>query len=121
VIIYELIYVLFCIPFAFLNKEWIDKDKKILHGWNGLLHIATAGIAWYLYGWIGFIVILCNTNVVFNIALNFFRGKPFDYVPIKPKSIIDKVERKIFGDDGILPKIIYGLTSIALNILYYVI
>ncbi len=118
-IIYQLLYTLSCVPFAWLNARWIEKGKRILHAWNGLLHLVAAGVGWWLYSWEVALIILCNARVVFDTSLNLFRGLPWDYVPLNPKSITDKVERFLFGSNYWVPKLIYALTSIGLNILYY--
>jgi hypothetical protein len=51
--------------------------------------------------------------------LNKFRGLEFDYVPIKPKSIVDKLERKIFDEDGVAPKIVYAFFALGLNLIHF--
>ncbi|HRP30428.1 MAG TPA: hypothetical protein PKV73_00985 [Agriterribacter sp.] len=119
-LIYQILYAAFCIWFAYQNKKWIAKDKKILHGWNGLIHIAAALVAWWLFNWCMFIIILCEARIVFDVSLNKFRGLEFDYVPIKPKSIVDRMERKIFGEDGVSPKIVYAFFALGFNVIYFV-
>lgn len=118
-ILYQILYMLICIPFAYLNKEWIDKGKKILHGYNGLLHLIAASVGWWAWSWEVFIVVLLDARIVFDITLNKFRGLEFDYVPLKPKSIVDKIEQKIFGDDGVTPKIVYAFFTLGLNVIYF--
>ena len=119
-ILYQILYAGICILFAWFNKEWIAKDKRIKHGWNGLLHLLFAGVGFWLFDWTAIFIILCNGRVVFDMALNRFRGLEFDYVTKSPKSIIDKIERKIFGDDGASPKIVYAFISIGLNVIYFI-
>lgn len=115
----EIIYCFVCIFFAYLNYQWIKKGKRIKHFYNGALHVIVASFAWYIYQWPCFFIILCNANVVFNISLNWMRGLAIDYIPLKPKSIVDKVERWLFGNDGLLPKIIYLFSSAILNWCYF--
>jgi hypothetical protein len=57
--------------------------------------------------------------VVFDTSLNSLRGLPLDYVAQKPKSIIDQIEKKVFGKNGILPKMVYLLIAITFTIISY--
>lgn len=119
-ILYEIIYGLFCIFFAGINNEWIQDGKKIKHGLNGLLHASAAGIGWIFWGWPVAVIILCNTRVVFDISLNLFRGLPVDYVPAKPLSIVDKIEKWMFKGNGLLPKLVYLFVSAVCHVIYFV-
>ena len=101
-----LLYIIPCIFLAWLNAKWIYEGKKIKHFWNGLIHVTVAGV-FILYHWWHFFTILLIARLYFDIALNFFRGLPLDYVSPAPKSIVDKLEKKIFKNDGITPKILY--------------
>ncbi len=94
--------------FAWLNYYLIEvKDYKIKHFWNGLIHIAMAIAGVYFWGWQIGVSILFVARLVFDTALNLFRKKGIDYVSPRPASIVDKIEKKIFGQDGITPKILY--------------
>lgn len=119
-IIYQILYAAICIMFAYLNTGWIKDGKKIEHAWNGLLHIVFAAAAYWAFDWEAIIISLLNGRVVFDLALNKFRGLELDYVSKSPKSIIDRIERKIFGDDGVLPKIVYVFISIVFNVIYFI-
>lgn len=114
--IYYLItyYALFCIGFAYLNARWILNDKKIKHGLNGAIHLILAiGIA-YLTKWYHFFTVVLMARVLFDWSLNLFRHLSLSYVPLNPKSIMDKIEKKLFGNDGITPKLVYILLIIIL-------
>jgi hypothetical protein len=113
----EIIYGLWCVLFAYINAQWIKDGKRIQHGWNGALHLLIAGIAFVLFGWAAGLILLLNTRVIFDTTLNYFRGLPLGYVSLKPKSIIDKLEKFVFGTDGITPKIIYVVISVVLHII----
>jgi hypothetical protein len=117
--LYEILYGLFSIFFAWVNAEWIRRGKKVLHGWNGLLHIAVASVGWWLYAWPVFFLILCNVRIIFDPALNLMRGKRINYVSPNPKSIVDKLEKKLFGLDFYTPRLIYILISIICNCVYF--
>ena len=56
-------------------------------------------------------------RVAFDWMLNVFRKLPLDYTPKKPKAITDKIEIFIFGNDGFLPKAVYILIAVVINIL----
>jgi hypothetical protein len=101
--------------FAALNARWIEKGKRILHGWNGAIHFTAASIGAIIWGWEMFFIILCNTNIVFNTALNIFRGLPYHYVSSNPKSIVDKAERWAFGNSYWYPRVIYFVISVICN------
>ncbi len=109
-----LLYGLFCIWFAWLNAKWIKAEKRIYHGWNGLLHLAAAGLIFYFFGWKYGVATLFVTRLIFDTSLNLFRDLPIDYVPVAPKSIVDKVEKFIFKSNGLLPKILYLLIIVIL-------
>ncbi len=119
-IVFEIIYIAFVILLAVANAITIKEKKYPSHLLNAILHISAA-IATAIIWWIpGFIIILCNTNVVFSISLNLFRGERINYISPDPKSWIDKLEKKLFGNDFYTPKVIYILVSITLNVLYLV-
>lgn len=111
---------LICVLFAYINKGWIDKGRKVLHAYNGLLHLVAAGVAYWAWSWELSLIVLFEARIVFDIALNKMRGLEFDYVTPDPKSIIDKVEQKIFGDDGVTPKIVYAFFALGLNVIYFI-
>jgi len=102
-----LLYILPCVFLAMLNAKWIKDGKKIKHFWNGLIHVTVSVIFGWQYHWWHFFTILLIARVSFDWPLNLFRGLPLGYVSPKPKSIMDRAEKAIFGLNGILPKIIY--------------
>lgn len=120
-LLYELGYIVFCILFANLNAYLIKREKKIYHGLNGAIHIVAAVISAILFWWASAIIILCNARVFFDSLLSVFRGLPLDYVSQKPKSLVDKGEKWIFGNDGWTPKILYIVISLTINVIYFVI
>lgn len=120
-IIIEIIYAFACVAFAGLNARWIQQAKRIKHFWNGLLHIAVAaGAALFLKAWEPAVIILCNSRIIFDLWLNIFRDDvPWDYVPSKPKSIVDQVEKFLFNKDFITPRILYALISVVCHAIYF--
>ena len=117
-VVFEILYLAFTILFAAINAMWIKEGKHINHTINGLIHLAAAVTAAFVWWIPAFVIILCNANVIFSISLNIFRGLPINYVSLNPESIIDKVERKIFGSDFYTPKIVYLIISLSLNAIY---
>lgn len=112
----SLFYIPFCILFAWLNAKWIAKDKKILHGINGGIHLVAAFLFAYYTEWYNFLTTLLIARLFFDVSLNLFRGLRINYVPLNPKSIVDKLEQKVFGKDGYLPKAIYLVLIISIFI-----
>lgn len=108
-------YIPFCIGLAWLNYYLIEvKNKRIYHAINGAIHILTAVAGWYFFSWQVGLAILFVARLFFDVSLNLFRGKAIDYVSPAPKSVIDRIEKKIFKQDGITPKIIYTVCLIVL-------
>lgn len=129
-----LLYGVFCIGFAWLNARWIKQNKHIYHGLNGAAHLTIIiGCGVFLSPLLAF-AMLFEARLVFDTALNLFRGYPLGYVPGKPKSIADKVEKVVFEPlfrllwkryrmsyafiVGILPKLIYAILFTTLLIIY---
>lgn len=110
-----ILYGLFCIGLAWINAKLIAKGRRIYHGLNGGLHLVVAGLFLYYAGAVSAITALLVARVAFDWSLNLFRGLPIDYVPKKPKSWVDKIEKVVFLENGILPKIIYIFFIIMLN------
>jgi uncharacterized membrane-anchored protein YitT (DUF2179 family) len=106
-------YFLFCILLAYINYRVIKKGLRVYHSLNGLCH-AVAFILFTLFVNIQTALAgLFMARVVFDVCLNKFRGLPIDYVPQKPKSIIDQLEKKVFKD-GLTPKLVYVLVMAAI-------
>jgi hypothetical protein len=114
-IIYQILNALLCGGMAAIDADRIESGKKINHWVNGLVHIAVSTGAFFVFDWKIALAILFQSRVVFDVALNLFRGLPIDYISAKPASLIDRMEKKVFGSNGILPKIIYLTISIILN------
>jgi hypothetical protein len=89
---------------------------RVRHGINGFAHIAALYVMYDNFGWLPAIALFFAIRPIFDVALNLFRGLPVDYVTPKPKSIIDKLEQKAFGKNGLAPKAIYLITSLSINI-----
>ncbi len=117
-ILLQTIYVGWVVWFAFLNKKWIDDGWRIRHAVNGVAHLIAAFVAYLNFGWPIAIAILFIVATFFDGFLSMFRGLSFDYVSPKPMSIKDRIEKRIFGMNGILPKLIYLIVATLLNFYY---
>lgn len=121
-----LLYIPFCVFFAWLNAQWIAKGKKILHGINGSIHLFAAIIIGYSTKWQYGLAVLFITRLFFDVSLNLFRKLPVDYISPEVKAyknfwkavwkgkVVDYIEYKLFGNNGYLPKIIYALIIVIL-------
>lgn len=102
----SLAYAVICIVMAWINAYYIKKGRRIYHGVNGAVHlvlwIAVAAIA----GW-RVLVMPFIGRLVFDTSLNLFRGLKINYVSANPLSIVDRLEKAVFGLNGYAPKIIY--------------
>lgn len=116
-ILFQLLNVALCIFMAKMDAKTIQLGRYPKHWLNATIHVTMAVFGWLIFGWPIGLAVLFESNLAFNIALNTFRDLSIGYVPPKPTSLIDKLEKKIFGKNGLLPKIIYLVISIILNFL----
>lgn len=116
--IYELTYIMFCVALAWLNYKLIKGGIPIHHFWNALLHLSL-WITLYLISNELLLAIIFPFlgRLFFDTSLNVMRDgwRNIGYVPRYPKSIIDKLEKKAFGKNGIAPKITYAIIIVILN------
>jgi hypothetical protein len=117
----QIIYAAWCVFWAYANHRGITfANVWILHGINGLLH----GSIWYGMGlmagnWELLAVMPFIGKSFFDVPLSLFRGKPLNYIPENPRSILDKVEKKVFFNDAIFAKSFYVAAIASLNIYFY--
>lgn len=118
-----LLYIPFAIWFGRLNAIWaskVDWSKgiKILHGWNGLIHLTAAALVTWLDNWKSGVALLFITKIFFDLSYIYFhlpQRLPIDYQPKEPKAITDKIEI-FFIKNGLVAKIIYALIVVILLI-----
>ena len=120
-------YLLFVVILAWDNAKRIGKDKKIKHWLNAICHLSMAGIL-YSVDWRLSAALLFLVKLVFDTALNLFRGEGIDYISPDIKKITsfwmalrkgkfaDYIEYKIFGNNGYTPKIVYLIIAVCLLI-----
>jgi hypothetical protein len=113
-----LIYIIFCVGFAYVNYIWIEKDNKhINHGWNGLAHIVIiACLSHYFGNWWLSLALPFAGKIFFDMPLNLFRGKSPFYMTDAPKAISDKIENFVFRKNGIAAKTTYFIISFVITV-----
>lgn len=100
-----------------LDAYRIMRNKTIAHGINFGVYAVFCAILCWLARWnIGVITLFsisafCNRQFSFDIPLNLRRGLPWDYVSRAnpPKSILDRIEIRLFGYNGRAPFFVYGV------------
>ena len=103
---------------AHLVNTWVDwsKGRKIKHFWNGIVHCTFAAIVWIFADFKTALAIFPIARIFFNESYNFFHipRQSIGYTSLEPKSILDKIEQKLFNKDGITPLIIYAMIIVIL-------
>lgn len=99
----EAVLAILWVCMAAWQAHLIDKQRPIKHGWwaalSGLL-IAGACVWSRLNGWPLVLFAFaqgCGRLVVFNLLLNWLRRLSWDYESPTTGSIMDQLERKLFG------------------------
>jgi hypothetical protein len=95
----------------------ILKHKTIAHGINLTAYALFCALLCWLARWdMWQVVIFCvsafaQRQFTFDIPLNLRRGLQWDYVTKAdpPKSILDRIEIRIFGRNGRAPFLVYGV------------
>lgn len=103
----------------------ILRHKAIAHGINFIAYGAFTLVLYYFtnkpvltwsaFPYVDLIVFCCsaftNRQFTFDIPLNLRRGLQWDYVTKAdpPKSVLDRIEIRIFGRNGRAPFIMYGV------------
>jgi hypothetical protein len=113
----QLIFVAVNIAMAWWHAKLIKENRPIKHGWWGLAYVvAAAATSFISKDWILFILLLLIRKLVFDLSLNIFRGLPPFHISLTTTSIIDKLQRKLFGTNGALVAIVYGAVILLLNL-----
>lgn len=113
----ELVLIVLTIGMAYWHSRLIAAGRPILHGWwaalFAILVVGAVALLWArlnrvqvgLYAGAQFIGHL----VVFNIALNRFRGLSWTYISKTSTSIIDQAEIRLFGSKVWLLEFLLGV------------
>jgi hypothetical protein len=103
-----LLKILILILFFFINiglakydSIRIKKQKRIYHGINAAVYLVMMVVVFYfLRSYSFFIALLAERRIVFDTALNLFRGLRFDYISSSTTSIIDRVSYNFQAKHG---------------------
>lgn len=93
----------------------IMRNKTIAHAINFGAYTLFCALLCWLARWNAEVITLfcvsafCNRQLSFDIPLNIRRRLPWDYVTKAkpPKSILDRIEIRIFGYNGRAPVVVY--------------
>jgi hypothetical protein len=105
-----LIAVLFAvvnIAHAYHDSVRIKAHKRIHHGLNGIFYIIVIAPVLLSKDWFFIIGLLSLRRVVFDTALNLFRGLRYDYISPTTTSLIDKLSYRFQARFGYVPY--YGI------------
>lgn len=99
----------------------ILKGRKIAHAINfGVYTLFCALLCWLAHWNVGVITLFCvsafcNRQLSFDIPLNLRRGLKWDYVTKSkpPKSVLDRIEIRLFGYNGRAPVYMYAAIWVA--------
>lgn len=114
----QILFVLINIAMAYHHAKLIKRHRPIHHGlWGGgyLLAAAFTSLVICWNYWL-FAALLVLRVPVFNIALYLFRGLSPWYVPVRPKSVVDRVHGWIFRKESQLMYAAYCFAWAALNL-----
>lgn len=111
---------------AFWHSRLIKANRPIQHGWWAVVYMIPL-IAALIWQWddlacvghrVAFLfTCLIGRLIVFNISLNLFRGLPLDYTSATSTSVLDKIERRLFGARVWLAEVVLGVFFIFLQFL----
>jgi len=118
---FYLMNALVCIYLARHDAKAANEDRwyDISHPINEAVHILMSLLLLIAGNWWHFLAGLFESVIVFDTAMNLMRipkRSPF-YLPIKPKSLKDKIEKIVFFNSGLAAKIFY-LIAFILIIIY---
>ena len=89
----------------------ISRQQKIEHGTNALIYLALISPVIYVTQSLVFLIgLLALRRVVFDTALNLFRGLKHDYISATTTSIIDRLSYKFQEKFGYITY--YGIFTI---------
>ena len=107
------------------NNAWIDhKANAVLYAVCIILTIPFAALVGELnlifYAFLVPVLLLVR-KITFDISLNVFRGKPWDWISFSTTSKIDQFENKIFKNDGTFKYISYSVLLLSIIKIFLVI
>ena len=84
------LYIVLNLVLAKIDAWKISKGIHIEHGINTLVYCLLIAPTFY-FSWHYPVALLALRRIVFDTALNLFRGLPFDYISSTTTSIIDRI------------------------------
>ena len=119
-ILIQILFIAVNIGMAKIEADMIERNERIYHGLWMAGYISLTAITCFFYGnwWLTAHLFLVR-GVVFDIALNRFRGLATDYTSSKTSSFTDAPLLWIFGGDFFLQKIVFAALLITANLLLF--
>lgn len=118
-ILNQFIYILFTVWMAAHHAKLIEQHKRIYHGWWGVLAVAVAGLFWFINPWLVPVQVAWRA-LLFSPLLNLARQLPASYFPSTPKSIIDKIEIRLFKNNFKTRTVVYLTLLIIFEVILWV-
>jgi hypothetical protein len=110
-IILIVVYILINMALAKYDAYKIATNKKIKHGINALVYVILILPTFnFTKSWVYLIGLLALRRIVFDTALNLYRGLKHDYISATTTSIIDRLSYDIQAKYGYL--YYYGVFAI---------
>ena len=108
------------IGLAKIDATLIFNSKRIKHGINGLVYLSIILVPYFIFKnyWL-IAALLFDRLLFFNLFLSYFRGVGWLYMPLNPKSIVDKIARIIFYNNGALMYLVYLIILSSLILICY--
>lgn len=120
------IFIILNIILAKRDSKKILLNIKIDHLYNALLYLGfcTVALIPFYYNHVKegievFVALLLTRKIVFDVALNLFRKKQWNYLSTTTTSKIDRFENWVFDYMGTFKYIFYTGLLVALIIYYY--
>lgn len=104
----------------------IRNEKTIDHFQNGMAYLLSISVFAIIFEMtfkeaiFFYVSCFCNRQLFFDIPLNLLRKLKWDYVSPDPASFVDKIEKRIFGNNGKTPTFIYlsiFITTLLINLI----
>ena len=105
---------------AWYHAELIKEDKRVRHAlWGGAYAFLSVYMAWALESWWFLGIAFCLRKLVFDSALNLYRGLPLFHVSTTTTSIIDRLHYKVFKEKSEIYQALYLIKLIVMNIILW--
>jgi hypothetical protein len=99
-----ILFIAINIALAKYDSWRIARHKRIYHGINAVVYLILLVYPYIVTkDWFFIIALLSLRRIVFDTALNLFRGLRFDYISSTTTSIIDRLSYKFQAKYGYVP------------------